>query len=115
VDGEMWYLVVNCDIVIFMGIVRECVVLVEDGVVVDLVDGVVEVVGVVFCGYVYVDGLSVGEIIDVDLKDCCIFGEEGFILIVVVVDFEIGKIVVGLEIYVCGFVEGDVVFEGILL
>ena len=36
------------------------VVLAEDGYVVDLVDGHASVVGAVECGYVYVDGSSVG-------------------------------------------------------
>ena len=33
------------------------------------------------CGYVYVDGSSVGEITEVELKDRRILGEEGFISI----------------------------------
>ena len=43
------------------------------------------------CGYVYVDGSSVGEITDADLKDRRILGEEGFISIVVVVDSVSGQ------------------------
>ena len=38
------------------------------------------------CGYVYVDGLVVGDVCDAALKDRRILGEEGFITVVVVVD-----------------------------
>ena len=53
------------------------VVLAEDGVVVDLVEGQARIVGAVPAGYVYVDGSSVGEITEASLKDRRILGEEG--------------------------------------
>ena len=62
------------------------IVIAEDGVVVDLVDGVATIVGEVQGGYVYVDGLSVGDITETSLKDRRILGEEGFISVFVVVD-----------------------------
>ena len=58
------------------------------------------------CGYVYVDGASVGEITDADLKDRRILGEEGFISIVVVVDSGTGKVVAGPEIHARGLRRG---------
>ncbi|WP_426566571.1 ribonuclease J [Angustibacter sp. McL0619] len=114
VHGETRHLVANRDIAVSTGIPFDRVVMAEDGVVVDLVDGVAKVVGAVPCGYVYVDGSSVGEITDADLKDRRILGEEGFISIVVVVDSVSGKVVAGPEIHARGFAEGDEVFEGIL-
>ena len=114
VHGETRHLVANAEIAISTGVPRERVVLAEDGVVVDLVDGVARVVGAVPCGYVYVDGSSVGEITDADLKDRRILGEEGFISIVVVVDSDTGKVLAGPEFHARGFAEGDEVFEGIL-
>ena len=54
------------------------------------------------CGYVYVDGLSVGEITEASLKDRLILGEEGFISVVVVVDSTSGKLVAGPEIHARG-------------
>ena len=99
VTARVRHLVANAELAIRTGVPRERVVLCEDGVVVDLVDGVAKVVGAVPCGYVYVDGSSVGEITEVDLKDRRILGEEGFISIVVVVDSGTGKIVAGPEIH----------------
>ena len=62
------------------------VVLAEDGFVVDLVDGVARVTGKVDCGYVFVDGSSVGDITESELKDRRILGDEGFITVMVVMD-----------------------------
>jgi ribonuclease J len=111
VHGEVRHLVANAELAVKTGVPRERVVVVEDGVVVDLVDGVARVAGAVRCGYVYVDGASVGEITDADLKDRRILGEEGFISIVVVVDSGTGKVVAGPEIHARGFAEDEAVFD----
>ena len=62
VHGEWRHLVANAELAVQTGVARERVVLAEDGVVVDLVDGVARVVGAVPCGYIYVDGSSVGDV-----------------------------------------------------
>ena len=111
VHGEVRQLVANAVLAVKTGVPRERVVIAEDGDVVDLVNGVARVVGAVEGGYVYVDGASVGEITDADLKDRRILGEEGFISIVVVVDSGTGKVVAGPEIHARGFAEDDTVFD----
>jgi ribonuclease J len=111
VHGEMRHLVANAELAVKTGVPPERVVVAEDGVVVDLVDGVAKIVGAVECGYVYVDGSSVGEITEADLKDRRILGEEGFISIVVVVDSGTGKVVTGPDIHARGFAEDDAVFD----
>ncbi|HEY6794383.1 MAG TPA: ribonuclease J [Kineosporiaceae bacterium] len=113
VHGEIRHLVANADLAVRTGVPAERVVVAEDGVVVDLVDGVARVAGAVECGYVYVDGASVGEITEVDLKDRRILGEEGFISIVVVVDSGTGKVVAGPDIHARGFAEDEAVFDRI--
>src|SRR3954470_22697190 len=111
VHGEVRHLVANAELAVRTGVPRERVLVAEDGVVVDLVDGIARIAGAVECGYVYVDGASVGEITDADLKDRRILGEEGFISIVVVVDSGTGKVVAGPEIHARGFAEDDAVFD----
>lgn len=115
VYGEYCYLIVNVKFVQDMGIFEDNMIIVLNGIVIDLKDGVVKVVGQFDFGFVYVDGLIVGEIIDVDFKDCWIFGEEGFIFVIVVVDVVMGCIIFGFEIYVCGVVEDDLVFDDVML
>jgi ribonuclease J len=85
----------------------------EDGVVVDLIDGVARIAGKVDCGYVFVDGSSVGDITESSLKDRRILGEEGFISVIVVVDSVTGKVSGGPEIHARGFVEDDAAFDEI--
>jgi ribonuclease J len=113
VHGETRHLVANGDLAVATGVPRERVVLAEDGVVIDLVDKVAEVTGKVDCGYVYVDGASVGDITESALKDRRILGEEGFISVLVVLDSASGNIVAGPEIHARGFVEDDSVFDSV--
>ena len=111
VHGEYRHLVANANLAIEAGIPAENVLLADDGSVIDLRDGVARIVGQIDVGYVYVDGSSVGEITDADLKDRRILAEEGFISIIVVVDAATGKIIVGPEIHAKGFAEDDTVFD----
>jgi ribonuclease J len=113
VHGEVRHLVANGAIAVRSGVPADRVVLAEDGVVVDLVDGRASVVGAVPCGYVYVDGSSVGAITDAELKDRRILGEEGFISIFAVVDSATGKVVAGPQIHARGFAEDESVFADI--
>ncbi|MFI2752707.1 ribonuclease J [Cellulomonas sp. P22] len=114
VHGEVRHLVANAALAVKAGVPADRVVLAEDGVVIDLVDGKASVVGAVPCGYVYVDGSSVGEITDAELKDRRILGEEGFISIFAVVSSADGKVLAGPQVHARGFAEDDAVFEDIL-
>ncbi len=62
---------------------------------------------------VSVDGSTVGEITEADLKDRRILAEEGFISIFVAVDSASGKVVVGPEIHARGVAEDESVFDAI--
>jgi ribonuclease J len=114
VHGEWRHLVANAELAMATGVPRGHVVVVEDGVVVDLVDGKATVAGVVPCGYVYVDGSSVGETTEALLKDRRILRDEGFISVIVVMDAATGKIAAGPEITARGFAEDDEIFEQVL-
>jgi ribonuclease J len=102
VHGEWRHLKAHAELAALTGVPEENIVIAEDGVVVDLVDGRASVTGSVQCGYVYVDGLSVGEVTEASLKDRRILGEEGFVSVVVVVDTSSGKLVAGPEIHARG-------------
>ena len=114
VHGEWRHLVANAELAVKTGVPRERVVLAEDGVVVDLRKGVASIVGAVPCGYVYVDGSSVGETTEALLKDRRILRDEGFITIIVVRDAATGKIAAGPEIQARGFAEDQDVFDQVL-
>ena len=113
IHGEWRHLVANADLAIETGVPAENVVLAEDGVVVDLVAGRARISGAVSCGYVYVDGSSVGETTDELLKDRRILRDEGFISVIVVMDAATGKIASGPEIHARGFAEDDGIFDDV--
>lgn len=113
VHGETRHLIANANIAISSGVPAQNVLLTDDGSVIDLVDGVARITGQVECGFVYVDGHSVGEITDADLKDRRVLGDEGFISIITVVNRATGKIVSGPDIHARGVAENDSVFDDI--
>jgi ribonuclease J len=102
VHGEWRHLKAHAELAALTGVPAENIVLAEDGIVVDLVGGKATVTGKVHCGYVFVDGLSVGEVTESSLKDRLILGEEGFVSVVVVIDMTNGKLVAGPEIHARG-------------
>jgi ribonuclease J len=103
IHGEWRHLRAHVALAVATGVPEDRCVIADDGVVVDLVDGVAKVVGAVQCGYVYVDGLVVGDVSELALKDRRILGEEGFITAVVVFDSVNGKVSAGPEFFTRGF------------
>jgi ribonuclease J len=113
IHGEIRHMRANAELARSTGVPDQNVVIAEDGVVVDLVDGVARVAGKVDCGYVFVDGSSIGDVTEASLKDRRILGEEGFISVIVVIDSVSGKVAGGPEIHARGFAEDDSTFDEI--
>jgi ribonuclease J len=111
VHGEWRHLKANAELAIESGVPRENAFIIENGIVIDLVDHHAEVVGAVPCGFVYVDGQSIGDITESSLKDRRILGEEGFISVIVVIESQTGKIVAGPDIHARGFNEDIALFD----
>jgi len=114
VHGEWRHLVANGDLAVATGVPRERIMLAEDGVVVDLVDGVARIAGAIDCGYIYVDGSSVGGTTETLLKDRRILRDEGFVTVIVVRDASTGKVAAGPEIQTRGFAEEEGVFDNVV-
>jgi len=102
IHGEWRHMRAHAKLAALTGVPEENIVIAEDGVVVDLVDGHARITGAVPCGYVYVDGTSVGDVTDVALKDRRILGDEGFVSIVIAIDSTTGKLLGGPEIHARG-------------
>ncbi|WP_304441517.1 ribonuclease J [Demequina sp. NBRC 110056] len=114
VHGEVRHLLANGKLAMKTGVPEKNVVFAENGVVVDMKDGRAKVVGAVETHNVYVDGSSVGEITDTELKDRRILSEEGFVSVFAVIDSANGKVVSGPEVHARGLAEDDSVFDAIL-
>lgn len=111
IHGEWRHMRANGDLAISTGVKRSNTIVVENGVVVDLQNGQASVAGAVPCGYVYVDGQSIGDITESSLKDRRILGEEGFISVIVVIESQTGKIIAGPDIHARGFAEDEGLFD----
>ena len=111
IHGEWRHLKANAELAIQSGVPRENTFIIDNGVVIDMVDRVAEVVGAIPVGFVFVDGQSIGDITESSLKDRRILGEEGFISCIVVIDSQSGKIVAGPDIHARGFNEDVAMFD----
>lgn len=115
IHGEWRHLKANAELAIESGVARSNTFIVDNGVVLDMFNHEIEVVGAVPCGFVFVDGQSIGDITESSLKDRRILGEEGFISCVVVVDSQSGKIIAGPDIHARGFNEDEAMFDEVKL
>jgi ribonuclease J len=92
VHGEWRHLQANAAIAVRTGVPSDRVVVAEDGVVVDLVDGRATITGKVPAGYVYVEGGTAGDVTEASLKDRRTLASEGVITVVAIVDADSGKL-----------------------
>ncbi|MDR2564895.1 MAG: ribonuclease J [Bifidobacteriaceae bacterium] len=115
IHGEARHLVAAGRHAVATGVPSDQVVLAENGMVIDLAEGLAEIVGAVEVGNVYVDGSSVGELTEVGLKDRRILADEGFVSIFAVVDPAEGYIMVEPTIQARGVAEEPGVFDELVV
>mgnify|MGYP000861379416 CR=1 FL=1 len=114
IHGEVRHQVANGAIAVKTGVPPQNVILAENGSVIDMHDAEVSVVGQVPCHNIYVDGSSIGDITEEELKDRRILAEEGFVAIFAAVDSKEKEIVTGPHIQARAVAEDDSVFDEIL-
>jgi ribonuclease J len=114
VHGEWRHLRANGDLAIRTGVDPSRVVLAEDGMVVDLVDGRASITGKVPAGNVYVDGQTVGGATEDHLKDRRNLAEEGVITVVAIVDADSGRLAEPPDFLARGFVHDDKTFDAVV-
>ena len=103
IHGEYRHMVANARLGELMGVPRDHVVLCEDGDVIELTDSGLRPSGGCRAGYLYVDGI-VGDVGQGVLRDRQKLAEEGVVVVVVTVDIQTGKVLVGPEIITRGWV-----------
>ncbi|AKK06161.1 putative hydrolase of the metallo-beta-lactamase superfamily [Corynebacterium mustelae] len=108
VHGEWRHLRANKELAIATGVERDRVVLAQNGVVVDLVDGRASVVGQIPVGNLYVDGVTMGDIDQEVLDDRTSMGEGGLIAITAVIDNRTGRLLERPSVIAKGFSEDAV-------
>lgn len=102
--GEYLHLKKNADLAVAMGVDRKNILITEIGKVIEL-DGVdMKVIGTVPAGRVMVDGLGVGDVGSIVLRDRKHLAEDGLIIVVTAIDGQTGEIVAGPDVVSRGFV-----------
>ncbi len=114
IHGEVRHQVANGAIAVKTGVPPENVILAENGSVIDMHDGEVSLVGSVPFHEIYVDGSSIGDITESELKDRRTLAEEGFIAVFAAVDPNAEQIVTGPHIQARAMAEDQSVFDDIL-
>ncbi len=106
--GEFRMQVQHGRLAIETGVKPENVYIIENGTPIEIFpDGTARRGQPVAAGYVYVDGLSVGEVGDIVLRDRRALANDGMFLVVVQVDKQTGRVVGRPEIITRGFVHGN--------
>ncbi|MEI8240444.1 MAG: ribonuclease J [Actinomycetota bacterium] len=103
IHGEYRHMVANAKLGRLMGVDTDKVLICADGDVLELSDAGLRRAGRVPAGYLYVDGI-VGDVGQGVLRDRKVLAEEGVVVVVVTVDIETGKVLVGPEIITRGWV-----------
>ncbi len=108
VHGEYHHLALHAELAHQVGIKPEHVIVMEDGNVLELTDGNVKKSSQhVEAGFVFVDGLGIGDVGDEVLRDRRVLADEGVVVCVVTIDSYNGDILAGPEVISRGFVFGD--------
>jgi ribonuclease J len=114
VHGEWRHLRANAALAVKTGVPEDSVVIAEDGVVVDLVDGKAKISGRVEVGRVYVDGSAVGDIGESTLSDRLVLGEGGFIAITLAIETATGRTVAPPTVSGRGFSDDPKALNGVI-
>jgi ribonuclease J len=104
IHGFYRHLVMHRRLGMQMGIPAERILVVGNGAVLQTDGNILEQIGNVAAGSVFVDGLGVGDIGDVVLRDRRVLSRDGIVVAIVTIDRHTGKPVAGPDIVTRGFV-----------
>src|SRR5215217_1006027 len=102
--GEHRHMALYAGLALERGLPADRITFAEIGDVIEVTPDKVAVTGRVDAGYVYVDGVTVGAVGEVVIRDRRALAREGILMVVVSVDRQTGQIVAGPEILTRGFV-----------
>ncbi|WP_297160116.1 ribonuclease J [Thermogemmatispora sp.] len=104
IHGEYRQLMLHAKLAASLGIPEDHIVIAEDGDVIEVTKNSIHAVGHVSCGNVYVDGLGVGDVGQIVLRDRQVLAQDGILMAVLTVDKETGRPLAGPDIISRGFV-----------
>ena len=104
VHGEYRQLVLHAKLAHSMDIPAEHIAIAEDGDIIEVSPEAITVTGHAACGNVFVDGLGVGDVGQIVLRDRQVLAQDGILMAVLTVDKETGQPLAGPDIVSRGFV-----------
>ena len=104
VHGEFRHLIKHANIAKSLGMPKENIVIAENGSVIELTKNSIGINGKVQAGKVLVDGLGVGDVGNIVLRDRRQLSQDGIMIVVVTIDKESCHVVSGPDIVSRGFV-----------
>lgn len=104
VHGEYRHLIAQKEVVMSLGYDKDDVIIAKSGDVIELSDEKAEIVGKVHTGAILVDGLGVGDVGNIVLRDRQNLAENGIIIVVLTLEKYSGQLIAGPDIVTRGFV-----------
>ncbi|MFC1928358.1 ribonuclease J [Chloroflexota bacterium] len=105
IHGEYRHLSLHANLAQSMGIPKDNTFVLEDGDILELTPQTGKVIGKVTSSNVYVDGLSVGDIGSVVLRDRRMLSKDGIVMVIIAINRQTGKLVGRPDIVSRGFVD----------
>ena len=104
VHGEYRHLITHAKLAQDLGMPKENIMIAENGVVIELTKNSITTAGKITSGRVLVDGLGVGDVGNIVLRDRRQLSQDGIMIVVVTLDSETCAVVAGPDIVSRGFV-----------
>lgn len=104
VHGEYRHLVLHAKLAYSLGIPEENILVAEDGDIIEVTEDAIGLVDHVASGNVFVDGLSVGDVGQIVLRDRKVLSQDGILMVVMTMDKDTGQPLAGPDIVSRGFV-----------
>ena len=111
IHGEFRMLAAQARLAQEGGVPRDRIVLAENGSVVELTGGTARIVDKVEAGHTFVDGLGVGDVREVALRDRRHLSEDGVLIVVVTIGSPNGREIAAPEVIARGFAEPGPLLE----
>ena len=116
IHGEYRHLIAHGETAKIMGVPKENIFKLENGKILEMDKNNAEFTGLVQSGIVLVDGLGIGDVGNVVLRDCQHLSQDGLIIVVLTMDGSTGEVIAGPDVISRGFVyvrESENVMEDI--
>ena len=104
VHGEYRHLIAQKEVVMSLGYDKDHVIIDKSGDIIELNDEKAEIVGKAHTGAIFVDGLGVGDVGNIVLRDRQNLAENGIIIVVLTLEKYSGQLIAGPDIVTRGFV-----------